>query len=102
MKPSLTIILGLIALALLQAVFYYPQLPDTIATHFAGNGEPNGWSSKSTFFLLMIGIMVFIGISLGPSVLWLWQPGLVNLPNRDYWLAPERNEQTKQFFADRV
>lgn len=34
-------------LPMLAGVFLYPRLPETIATHFAMDGTPNGWSGKN-------------------------------------------------------
>jgi len=33
---------GLIALAAVQTLYYYPQMPEVVASHFDGRGAPNG------------------------------------------------------------
>lgn len=51
--------IGLILLSLMPIVLIWivwDQLPERIATHFDGNGEPNGWSTK-TGFLIMAGFL---------------------------------------------
>lgn len=57
----LTTLISLIPIVV--GVVLWKQLPDTIATHFGSNNEPNGWSSKTfTVFglpLLMLGIQWF-------------------------------------------
>lgn len=94
------IFFALVALAIIQIIYYYPQMPDVVASHFDGLGAPNAWSSRDGFFglylamlLLLIGIFVFV-----PR----WTESRINfgmrIPNKDYWLAPERVEQTKAFF----
>jgi uncharacterized membrane protein len=91
---------GLVAIALLQSAFYYPQMPAVVASHFDGNGVANNWSSRNGFFgiyLAMIALLVGV---------FLWVPRYtakgdklrMNIPNRDYWLAPERRQQTQEFF----
>ena len=45
------------------AVYYFPKLPETIPTHFNGSGQPDGYSSKSSFWI-MPGISVFVYILL--------------------------------------
>lgn len=78
------------------ATFSYGSLPSLVAAHFDIYGRPNGWMPRGgvvtfTLFLgillpgLMISIMVFAG---------KLPVKLVNLPNRDYWLAPERRGKT--------
>jgi uncharacterized membrane protein len=90
----------LVALAILQVIYYYPQVPNTVASHFDGLGSPNAWSSKNGFFglyLAMILLLVIVFI-FAPA----WSESRIRfgmkIPNRDYWLAPERLQQTKEFF----
>jgi uncharacterized membrane protein len=45
------------------AVYYFPQLPETIPTHFNSSGQPDGYSSKSSFWILP-GLSVFVYILL--------------------------------------
>lgn len=69
-------------------------LPDTVASHFGGDGRADGWSSRPAFLLTMAGIGGFL--LLMPLVVRLAMrlpPGMVNVPNPDYWLAPEHREE---------
>jgi uncharacterized membrane protein len=94
------IFLTLIALAVVQIIYYYPQLPEIVASHFDGRGAPNDWSSKNAFFTLYAAILLML---VGIFILF---PGWsekrarfgMKLPHRDYWLAPERLEKTRAFF----
>ena len=72
--------------------WYLPQLPDRIATHFGMNGEPNEWMSKTNATLLLAGIQVGLPLFLlGVGLLIPKVPNsMINIPNRDYWLQPER------------
>jgi len=85
--------------AVAQILYYYSQLPDTVATHFGGSGRPNGWQSKQGFVAVYLGttaLMAAIFLSL-PYIIWKVPKSMINLPNRDYWLAPERIEETKEY-----
>ena len=76
-------------------MFQFPELPERIPTHFDLKGNPDGWSSKGSFLIIMV--IVIIGIN-------IWYPltglfikkmprSLVNIPNKDYWYStPERIE----------
>jgi len=84
--------LGLAALVLGTA----SRFPDKVATHFNAGGIPNGWMTRSqhvTGMLVMgIGLSLFI---VGVFLLMRIAKGeLINLPNREYWLAPERKAET--------
>ena len=90
----------LIALATAQTVYYYPLMPEVVASHFDGLGAANGWSSRNGFFSLysaMLALLVFVFIYI-PR----WSEKRTSfgmkIPNRKYWLAPERLEQTRKFF----
>ena len=93
-----TVLIFLLAVAVIQSVYFYPQLPDTVASHFDGRGIPNGWMSKQMFIAIYLGIMVFMVavFHLIPK----FPNQLRNIPNRDYWMAPERKEETMKYIED--
>src|SRR5580765_8847227 len=94
MKPRPAALLIWILIAL-QCLAYYGQLPPTLASHFDGAGRPNGWSSKVSFFesyLFLAVLMTFLFFWL-PRLLRRIPPALINVPNREYWLVPERKGQ---------
>ena len=95
---------ALAGLAFIQIAYYYPKMPDVVASHFDGLGAANDWSSRNGFFglyaaLLLLLVVVFIYV---PS--WSEKRARfgMKIPNREYWLAPERIEQTRQFFRCQV
>jgi uncharacterized membrane protein len=90
---------GLIAIAVLQTLYYYPRMPDIVASHFDGLGAPNGWSSRVGFFgtYLAILLMLVVIFEVVPRLSESWSGFWRNLPNRDYWLAPERIDRTRAF-----
>lgn len=91
----------LLVAALSAAAFAYvyvtsASLPDIAATHFNARGEPNAFSSRDGYrafmALLIIGIPFLLAVL--PVVVGRRWPQLLNIPNRRYWLAPERIEAT--------
>ncbi|MDH3714664.1 MAG: DUF1648 domain-containing protein [Gammaproteobacteria bacterium] len=100
MQLSHKLCFALAALSIVQAAYYYPQLPDTMASHFDGAGVVNDWSSPVGFFavvLLVVALNLFVFVAL-PHLIVAGRLR-VNLPHRDYWLAPERREQTRARIA---
>ncbi|MGV3533691.1 MAG: DUF1648 domain-containing protein [Chthoniobacteraceae bacterium] len=87
-------LLAFLALAVTLAVTY-PELPERMASHFNGKGEPNGWMPKRSYLL-------FLG-AVGLCVPWLLigatrfmrslPPNAVSVPHRDYWMAAEHREE---------
>ncbi|HVA95104.1 MAG TPA: hypothetical protein VNI36_09420 [Candidatus Dormibacteraeota bacterium] len=85
---------------ILQCVHDLPLLPNRLASHFAASGMANGWMTKSQFFITYIVVIL-------PSIaLEFWMPSRItkksgaglNLPNKEYWLAPERRTETLAYF----
>ena len=74
-------------------------LPDLVASHFGASGVANGFMPRSIYLRFMVAFVIGLPALL-VFVTWhmLGRPNArINLPNRDYWLAPERREQTIAF-----
>jgi hypothetical protein len=89
-------LVGLVAALGILLAGSVPMLPERVATHFGADGLPNGWTARESFVATMALIVVLpvafmqgIGLVVGRL-----PPSLINLPNRDYWLAGERRPHT--------
>ncbi len=95
---NLSRLLFIIALLLciVQAAYYYPLLPDRVASHFGASGRPDAWSSKDSFVKIYLVVVAFVAVLFSGigSLLRRTPASLINLPNKDYWLSPERAEET--------
>ena len=103
-RAPVTVLLILVALAAIQAIHYYPALPNELVVHFNAAGEPNGWSQKGSF-MLTYAITEAMVVVLGVGLAFLIErvpPSLVNIPHRQYWLAPERRKETAEFLANQL
>ena len=87
-------------IAILVCVFEIARLwnlaPPQMAAHFNGQGSPDRFVSKAEFFWFQIQTMlIVVAVSILPQIIFLILPvNLINLPNREYWLAPERRVVT--------
>lgn len=91
----------LVFVGLLMGAYYCPQMPKRMASHFAADGHPNGWMPCEPFFLMMLLVISSSAIVafLAPRQIAAKSNERINLPNRDYWLAPERREDTMRYIA---
>jgi len=82
-----------------QTIYYYPRLPALVAQHFGGDGRATGWASRDAFFILSWTVLLVISaiFMFTPRALRTVPVSLINLPNKDYWLAPERKEESLRF-----
>jgi len=74
-------------------------LPERVATHFDAAGAPNGWMTRTEHvrFTLIFGtLMPAFVVGVFTLIRALGGRGL-NIPNKDYWLAPERQQATVDF-----
>ena len=100
----LAVLLASVATSIGELVYYYPDLPDVVMSHFDGHGQPDGTCSKgelagATVFTLLLTSAVF----LGSPLLMKWMPAsLVNLPRKDYWFAPERKHLAITLITSRM
>jgi hypothetical protein len=97
----LVVLLVLEAIAAGGLAWSARELPPRVASHFDIQGQPDGWMSRDSHLKFMAGIgsivpLFLIGIGLLMGVM---PAGSVNLPHRDYWLAPERRRQTNYYLA---
>ena len=92
---------GTALLCALQALHYGPLLPERVASHFGPGGTPNGWMPSSFFIKLNLGVVAFLVFMLYAASVRMRaaDPATLKLPNRDYWLAPERRGETVEFLS---
>jgi len=76
-------------------------MPDLVASHFNGAGVATGFVPRIVYERILIGLLLL------PPILLVVLPRLslrnpnarINLPNREYWLAPERRAETVAIVA---
>ena len=96
MRLSRIILFFLIGAFVSQCVYYYPNLPEKMASHFNAAGEPDRWMSKQSYFAVLAGILglIVLEFTLLPRLIGKMPNRLINMPNKDYWFAEERRAGT--------
>jgi hypothetical protein len=88
------------ALALLFGILYFTDtvssLPPMVASHFDGAGFPTARMTRAFYTKFVFGMGVGFPIAMVALLSVVYsQAKDMKLPNRDYWLAPERIAQTR-------
>jgi uncharacterized membrane protein len=75
------------------------ELPPVVASHFGASGSADGFTPRSSYVGIMLVLLGAVALLIGflPFVLTRQGGAGLNLPNRQYWLAPERREETFRF-----
>lgn len=88
----------LLALAVAGAFVWLTSsdLPAVVASHFGPGGGANGFIDRDKYVALMLAVVVAVPalIAFSGHLMRVLPPQLINLPNKQYWLAPERRAAT--------
>lgn len=95
-RVPVALLIMLMALGITAQWFYWPKLPDRVATHFDVAGNPDDWMSKQSAtivsLVLAIGLpLLFYAVGL---LIRIVPASTINIPRREYWLAPERRAES--------
>jgi serine/threonine-protein kinase len=74
------------------------SLPSVVASHFDAAGQPNAHMPRENYIALYTAMLVLVPscVAALPWMIAKIPMAYVNLPNRAYWLAPEKMAETKQ------
>jgi hypothetical protein len=101
---SLVTLVCLMVFSVTFVIYTSYFLPETVATHFNFHNEPDGWMTRNRYVLLILILLVSIPtvISVGIGALSQKYSHLISIPNRDYWLSPQRLDESLDFVASHV
>ena len=93
------IFLLLVAVAVAFVISTLPALPGVVATHFGFDGAANGFASRDYYRSLILALLIGVPGVIVAIMTWLVKiyPASLNIPHRDYWLAPPRAVDTYAF-----
>jgi uncharacterized membrane protein len=100
-KAAHLALLAVLLLAAAQIGYHWRHLPPRVPSHFNLRGDPDDWMAKKPYVFIQAGLL--LGMAGLQALLDLLirrsPPGAFNLPNRNYWLAPERRAETKEIIS---
>ena len=93
---SLVLFFTLLIATVAFIVGTFEQLPLRVATHFGAAGRSSGWMTRDGYIASILGFGTLFPLFIVSLITGL--PHLTSrplkIPNRDYWLAPSRREET--------
>ena len=86
------VILALVSLAI---------LPERVAIHFGWGGIPDNWgpNTVNTLFLIGLQTVLFLALYFSPRMAVIIPAKFVNLPHKEFWLAPENRDRFQAKFS---
>ncbi len=95
-RPAWLLVAPALVIYLIVLVFSSRELPERVASHFGFSGAADAWMDRTTYLVFMavwgLGLPCLF-LSIGWMIRHL-PAAVINLPRRDYWLAPERRAET--------
>ncbi len=98
-RIAVIVLVVLCVCAVAHALYYYPLLPEKVPSNFNMQGQAHGWTQKTSFMIVYLVTVAGLALCF-PGVGWLISrtpPSKMNIPNRDYWMAPERRGTTVDY-----
>ena len=92
-----------IILLLIAMVFVWStaaELPLTVASHFDAAGRPNAFMTRSGYIRFMLCLCVGLPVLVVAILAMVYsRASELKLPNREYWMAPQRIDRTRSFLV---
>jgi uncharacterized membrane protein len=79
----------------------YSVSPEVVPVHYGPTGIPDRWGPRAELlavFACVIGVSTALFRAL-PHFIWRAPRSMLNLPNKEYWLAPEQRASAAAKFA---
>jgi uncharacterized membrane protein len=90
----------LLLIAILFVTGTASQLPLTVASHFDAAGQPNAFMSRGGYIRFMLCLCIGLPVLVVAVLTVVYSRAReLKLPNREYWMAPQRVERTRSFLV---
>jgi uncharacterized membrane protein len=99
-RVTWSVFIVLLLFAVLFVTNTASELPLTVASHFDAAGRPNGFMSHSGYIRFVLCAAVGLPVIVVAILTAVYSRATeLKLPNREYWLAPQRLDQTRAFLV---
>jgi uncharacterized membrane protein len=99
-RVTWTVFIALLAFGILFVISTVSQLPPMVASHFDAAGQANAFMSRSGYARFILCLVLGLPLAVVIILTSVYSRATdLKLPNRDYWLAPERIDRTRAFLV---
>jgi uncharacterized membrane protein len=101
---SFSVFLLIVAVAAGYVGYSGLHMPTLVASHFGASGIADAFMPRGRYMTLMLCVTILLPMIVAlPLAIGLNNPNVkINLPNRDYWLAPERRADTVAYIRQQM
>jgi uncharacterized membrane protein len=90
----------LLVFAILFVTGTASELPPMVASHFDASGQPNAFMSRSGYIRFVLCLAIGLPVAVVAILTMVYSRATdLKLPNREYWLAPQRLNRTRAFLV---
>ena len=90
------VFVAVLLFALLFILVTTPGLPDMVASHFNAAGQPSSYMPRGRYLRFMLAMAVGLPVAIVVLLSAVYSRAQnLKLPNRQYWLAPQRIGRTR-------
>lgn len=77
------------------------SLPDTVASRFDASGVADSFMSRGGYLTVMLAIVILLPLIMAFASRWIARlpEDAINIPNKAYWLSPERRSGSLAFIS---
>jgi uncharacterized membrane protein len=97
-RATWIVFIALLLFAILFITGTASQLPSMVASHFDAAGRPNAFMSRSGYVRFVLCAAIGLPLTIVGILAAVYSRATdLKLPNKEYWLAPQRLAQTRAF-----
>lgn len=95
-----TVFIALLLFAMLFVTGTASELPPMVASHFDAGGQPNAFMTRDGYIRFMLCVCVGLPVLIVAVLTVVYsRASELKLPNREYWMAPQRIDRTRSFLV---
>jgi uncharacterized membrane protein len=99
-RVTWAVFIALLAIAIIFVMTTVSELPPRVASHFDAAGQANAFMSRSGYTRFVLCLVLGLPLVMVAILTAVYSRATdLKLPNRDYWLAPQRIDRTRAFLV---